>query len=97
MLAARFWALTLMLDLLMGLPMLLFLPPDGDEPPMLFLGGDPGPPPILRRARIPSLRLTLCLGPVPRVKADGSRTHMILLCLGPEGGAMVSAMERQAT
>ena len=75
--------LTLREDLLMGLP-------------MLFLGGELGELPMLRRANSPSGRLDLCLWPVPSVKADGSSTHMILLCLGPKGGEIASAMERQA-
>jgi len=52
--------------------------------------------PMLRRASSPSGRLGLCLTPVLRVTAAGSKTHMILVCLGPGAVETTSAMEREA-
>lgn len=66
----------------------------GAPPPLLGVAS--AAVPMLKRASSPSGRLALCRGLVGRVKAEGSKTHMILVCLGPGAVVTTSAMEREA-
>ena len=66
------------------------------EVALFLLGLDAATLPMLNRASTPSGRLALCLVPPLSVKADGSKTHMTLVCLGPVDVLTTSAIETEA-
>ena len=66
------------------------------EVALFLLGLDAATLPMLNRASRPSGRLALYLVPPPNVKADGSKTHMTLVCLGPVDVLTTSAIETEA-